>query len=310
MNPPFHHQPVLLAEVLAALRLRSGAKFFDGTCGGAGHSAAILAASSPAGFLCACDQDPHAIAAAAERLKPWMGRFELRRMNFAEATDWVPAGSCAGALLDLGVSSHQLDTAARGFSFQQDGPLDMRMSPDHPLTAAAVVNGWPAEELSKLFWENGERDARRIARAIERTRKMQRFETTGQLAACVERECPRHGRRAHPATKVFQAVRIAVNDEVGALHRGLAGVTSLLAPDGVLAVITFHSGEDRLVKDYMRNEARDYDVPAGEEDLPHLRIPRAPRARLLTRKPILPTAAELAANPRARSAQLRAMAKI
>lgn len=310
MNPPFSHQPVLLAEVLALLKPRSGAKIFDGTCGGAGHSAAILAASSPAGFLYACDQDPTAIAAAAERLRPFAGRFELRRMNFAEAAEWVPAGSCDGALLDLGVSSHQLDTAVRGFSFQQDGPLDMRMSPDNPLTAAAVVNEWPVEELARLFWENGERDARRIARAIERTRKMQRFDTTGQLASCVERECPRHGRRAHPATKVFQAVRIAVNDEVGVLHRGLAGVTSLLAPGGVLAVITFHSGEDRIVKDYMRNEARDYDVPAGEEDLPHVRVPRAARARLLTRKPVLPNEAELAANPRARSAQLRAMEKI
>lgn len=310
MNPSFKHQPVLLAEVLAMLQPRDGAKFFDGTCGGAGHSAAILAASSPTGFLYACDQDPIAIAAAVERLTPFAGRFELRQVNFAGVADWVPAGGCAGALLDLGVSSHQLDTAARGFSFQQDGPLDMRMSPDNPLTAAEVVNEWSTEDLSALFWENGERDARRIVRAIEGVRKMQRFETTGQLAACVERECPRHGRRTHPATKVFQAVRIAVNDEVGVLHQGLAGVTSRLAPGGVLAIITFHSGEDRIVKDYMRNEARDYDVPSGEMDLPHLRIPRSPRAKLLTRKPILPTEAELTANPRARSAQLRAMTKI
>ena len=212
--------------------------------------------------------------------------------------------------MDLGVSSHQLDSAERGFSFQQDGPLDMRMSPGSGPTAADLVNGWSAEELGRLFWENGERDARRIARAIEKERTMRRFETTGQLAACVERTCPRAGRKAHPATKVFQALRIAVNDEVAVLHRGLAGVTGMLAPGGVLAVITFHSGEDRIVKDFMRAEARDYDLPAGEPDLPHLRLPRAPRARLLTRKPILPTEAETTANPRARSAQLRAMDRL
>lgn len=308
--PPFVHRPVLLAETLAALRPRDGASYFDGTCGGAGHSAAILAASSPTGRLYACDQDPSAIAAAAERLAPFAGRFELRRMNFAMAAEWVPAGACAGALLDLGTSSHQLDTAARGFSFQHDGPLDMRMSPDNPVTAAGLVNEWPAEELAKIFWENGERDARRIARAIERERKMRKFETTLQLAACVARECPRHGRKADPATKVFQALRITVNDETVVLQQGLRGVLGMLAPGGVLAVITFHSGEDRIVKDFMRNEARDYDVPAGEEDLPHVRIPRAPRAGLLTRKPILPTDEELTVNPRARSAQLRAITKL
>ena len=139
---------------------------------------------------------------------------------------------------------------------------------------------------------------------------MRSFETTGQLAACVERVSPRHGRRAHPATKVFQGVRLAVNDEPAVLQRGLVGVTQLLAPGGVLAVITFHSGEDRMVKDFMRVEARAYDLPPGADDLPHVRIPRAPRARLLTRKPVGPSAAELAENPRARSAQLRAMAKL
>ena len=301
---------MLLAETLAALRPRDGASYFDGTCGGAGHSAAILEASSPTGRLYACDQDPSAIAAAAERLQAYAGRFELRQMNFAAAADWVPAGSCAGALLDLGVSSHQLDTAARGFSFQQDGPLDMRMSPDNPVTAAQVVNEWPVAELARIFWENGERDARRIARAIERERKMRKFETTKQLAACIARECPRHGRKADPATKPFQALRITVNDETVVLQRGLAGVLQMLAPGSVFAVITFHSGEDRIVKDFMRNEARDYDVPAGEEDLPHVRIPRPPRAQLVTRKPILPTEEELAANPRSRSAQLRVITKL
>jgi 16S rRNA (cytosine1402-N4)-methyltransferase len=310
VNRAFIHRPVLLAEVLAVLEPRPDASYFDGTCGGAGHSAAILAASSPTGFLSACDRDPAAIAAAAERLEPFAGRFELRQMNFAEAAAWIEPGSCAGALLDLGVSSHQLDSADRGFSFQQDGPLDMRMSRGRGQTAAEIVNGWTVEELGRLFWENGEREARRIARAIERERSMRLFETTGQLAACVERACPRAGRKSHPATKVFQAIRIAVNDEVESLRRGLVGVTGMLASGGVLAIITFHSGEDKIVKEFMRVEARGYDLPHGEEDLPHLRIPRPSRARLLTRKPILPSAVEIKANPRARSAQLRAMARL
>ncbi len=310
MNHVFIHTPVLLAEVLAVLRPRDGARYFDGTCGGAGHSAAIMEASGPTGFLSACDQDPAAIRAATERLTPFAGRFDLRRMNFAEGASWVAPGSCAGALLDLGVSSPQLDVAERGFSFQHDGPLDMRMASDRGPTAADVVNGWGEEELGRLFWENGERDGRRIARAIGRERAMRRFETTGQLAACVERTCPRAGRKAHPATKVFQAVRIAVNGEVEALHKGLAGVTGMLAPGGVLAIVTFHSGEDRIVKDFMRSEARDYDLPPGEPDLPHLRIPRPPRAAVITRRPISPTDAETSSNPRARSAQLRAMARL
>jgi 16S rRNA (cytosine1402-N4)-methyltransferase len=308
--PDFIHKPVLLAEVLAALRPRAGKSFWDGTCGGAGHSVAILQASSPTGFLYACDQDGDAIRAAAERLAPFAGRFELRRLNFADAAEWVPAASCAGALLDLGVSSHQLDTAGRGFSFQQDGPLDMRMNDAMKTTAADLVNELPAETLAKWFWELGdERDARRIARAIERERKVKPFETTGQLAGVIERACPRHGQRTHPATRVFQVVRMLVNDELGVLRRGLAIAMQCLEPLGRLCVISFHSTEDRVVKDFMRQEARDYDLPPGEGDFPHLRIPRAPRARLVTRKPILAGEAELADNPRARSAQLRVLEK-
>lgn len=306
----FTHHTVFLEEVLSVLQPRDGASYFDGTCGGAGHSVAILKASGPKGFLYACDADPDAIAAARERLAPFEGRHELRMINFADAGSFVPAGSCAGALLDLGVSSHQLDTAMRGFSFQQEGPLDMRMSPAYPLTAAMVVNTWPVEDLTRLFWDNGENHGRRIARAIDRDRQMRPFETTRQLAATVARANPRAGRAKDPSTLVFQALRIVVNDERGALDRGLQAAWDCLAPGGVLAVITFHSGEDRQVKEFFRVEARDYDLPKGEDDLPHLRQPRPARGRFVTRKAILPSEEEQRRNPRSRSAQLRALVKL
>lgn len=310
--PEFSHQPVMLAEVLAALRPRSGGRYYDGCCGGAGHSVAILEASGPTGFLYACDQDGDAVAAATEDLAGYAGRFELRQMNFSGAVNWVPRGSCDGALLDLGVSSHQLDTAERGFSFQADGPLDMRMDRRRSRTAADLVNEQPPAELAKIFWEYGdERDSRRIARAIGEERAMYRIESTRQLATLVARVCPRGGRRVHPATRVFQALRIAVNDELGALPRGLSGAMEILKLGGRLAVITFHSLEDRAVKDFMRTECRDYDLPPGTtEDLPHLRIPRAPRAVLVERKPLKPSAREIEVNPRSRSAQLRVMEKL
>jgi 16S rRNA (cytosine1402-N4)-methyltransferase len=297
--------------VLAHLRPQAGQAFFDGTCGGAGHSAAILQASSPTGFLYACDQDGDAIAAATERLAPFAGRFELRRLNFADATAWVPPGSCAGVLIDCGISSFQIDEAGRGFSFQQEGPLDARMDQRTAVTAAAIVNTWPVEELANLIWKYGdERESRRIARAIETERKMRSIDTTRQLASLIEQVCPRADQLPGRLARVFQAIRIVVNDEMEVLRRGLVGAFTLLEPGGRLAVITFHSLEDRLVKEFMREQARDYDLPPGQADFPHLRIPRAPRAQLLTRKPISPGAAELATNPRSRSAHLRVLEKL
>lgn len=308
---PFIHQPVLLAEVLANLRPRAGKSFFDGTCGGAGHSGAMLRESSPTGFLYACDQDGDAIAVATERLAPFAGRFELRRMNFADAAGWVPAGSCAGALIDCGVSSFQIDHGARGFSFQQDGPLDSRMDQRAAMTAADIVNQWSVEELAKIFWEYGEeRESRRIARAIETERKMVKFETTRQLAGLVQRTCPRTDQLPGRLARIFQALRIVVNDEMEVLRRGLAAAFGMLEPQGRLGVITFHSLEDRIVKDFMRELARDYSLPPGEADFPHLRIPRTPPGRLVTRKPFFPGEAELAANPRSRSAHLRVLERI
>jgi 16S rRNA (cytosine1402-N4)-methyltransferase len=213
-------------------------------------------------------------------------------------------------LLDLGVSSPQLDLPARGFSFQQDGPLDMRMDDRQELTAAALVNGESAEALARLFWEwGGERESRRFARAIVHDRELQKFTTTRQLAELIERLSPRAGRKAHPATKVFQALRIAVNDEIGSLQRGLDAAAKILKPGGRMAVITFHSLEDRTVKEFGRERTRDYTF-TGAVDVPELRQPRAPELKWLSRKAMLPGAAELAGNPRARSAQLRVLEKL
>jgi 16S rRNA (cytosine1402-N4)-methyltransferase len=308
--PEFFHKPVMVAEVLAALGPRDGGRYADGTLGGGGHAEAVLIGSSPTGWLYGCDRDGAAIQAASRRLAEFAGRFEIRRGNFAEMADWVPAGSCDGVLLDLGVSSPQFDEGARGFSFQQDGPLDMRMDDRQSLTAAALVNEAGAEELAEIFWRfGGERESRRFAKAIVHDRELRRFETTGQLAGLIERLAPRHGRKTHPATKVFQALRIAVNDEIGSLERGLDGAVRLLRPGGRLAVITFHSLEDRVVKEFGREKARDYTV-AGEVDVPELRQPREPELRWVVRKAVLPSEVELAENPRSRSAQLRIMEKI
>jgi len=305
----YEHQPVMLAEVLAALKPAPGGRYVDGTLGGAGHAAALLAASAPTGWLAGCDRDGDAVEAARRRLAEFAGRFEIRRGNFSELVEWIPAGSCDGVLLDLGVSSPQLDRPERGFSFQQDGPLDMRMDAREPRTAAEVVNTADAEELARIFWEyGGERESRRLARAMVHDREQHPFRTTRQLAELIERLSPRRGRKAHPATRVFQALRIAVNDELGSLERGLDGALKLLKPGGRLAVITFHSLEDRVVKNFGRARARDYTF-AGT-DVPELRAPCAPELRMVNRKAIQPGAVEQAENPRSRSAQLRVVEKL
>jgi 16S rRNA (cytosine1402-N4)-methyltransferase len=308
--PNLIHKPVMVAEVLNALKPRPGGRYADGTIGGGGHAAIILAASSPTGWLFGCDRDGDAVEAARARLAEFARRFEIRRGNFADLADWVPAASCDGGLLDLGVSSLQLDRAERGFSFQHDGPLDMRMDTRQSLTAADLVNGAGAGELAKIFAElGGERDARRLAGAIVRSRERQKIETTRQLAELIETISPRRGKKAHPATKVFQSLRIAVNDELGSLKRGLDAAMKILKPGGRLAVITFHSLEDRVMKDFGRVRSRDYTFTGGV-DVPELREPRAPELKWVTRKAIRPRAAEIAENPRSRSAQLRVLEKI
>ena len=299
----------MMAEVLAALQPKQGGQYADGTLGGAGHAAAVLAASSPDGRLLACDRDGVALQAATKRLAEFVGRFELRRGNYADLSEWIPAGSCDGCLLDLGVSSPQLDEAERGFSFQNDGPLDMRMDTRQPVTAATLLNVESAEEIAKIFWDYGdERESRRFARAIVHDRELRPFTTTRQLAELIERLSPRGGRKAHPATRVFQALRIAVNDEIGSLNRGLDGALKLLKPGGRLAVITFHSLEDRVVKLFGRERARDYTFDG--KDVPELRKPCVPQIKLISRKAIMPSELESSENPRSRSAQLRVMEKI
>ena len=301
----------MAAEALAALKPRPDGRYADGTLGGAGHAAAILAASSPTGWLSGCDRDGAAVEAAQRRLgEKFAGRFEIRRGNFSEMAGWIPAASCDGVLLDLGVSSPQLDSPERGFSFQNDGPLDMRMDPRQSPTAADWVNDLSAEELAKIFWELGdERGSRRFAKAIVHDRAQRKFATTRQLADLIERLAPRCGKKAHPATKVFQALRIAVNDELGSLKRGLAAAMKILKPGGRLAVITFHSLEDRIVKEFGRAKMRDYTFP-GEIDVPELRQPRVPEMKWVSRKAITPGEIELQENPRSRSAQLRVLEKI
>ena len=300
----------MVPEVLEALHPRPGGRYADGTIGAGGHAEAILSASSPNGFLFGCDRDGEAVATARRRLEPYHQRCEIRQGNFSELADWIEAGSCDGALLDLGVSSAQLDRPERGFSFQREGPLDMRMDSQRPGTAADLINGLDEEELAGIFWDLGdEPQARRFARAIVKERQARRFETTGQLAQLIERLAPRSGKRRHPATRVFQALRMAVNDEASSLRSGLAAACTILKPGGRLAVITFHSLEDRIVKQFGRERSRGYTVE-GEADLPEFRKPQPPQLKWLSRKAIQPSAEEVADNPRARSAQLRVLEKL
>jgi 16S rRNA (cytosine1402-N4)-methyltransferase len=298
------------AEVLEALRPSPTSLIADGTVGGGGHAAAILKASAPTGRLVGCDQDIMAVEAATARLSAFAGRFKIRQGNYAELAEWVQLGSCDGVLLDLGVSSPQLDLAERGFSFQDDGPLDMRMDQRRELTAARLIAETDAEELAGIFWRYGnEEQSRRMARAIVAEREGSPFQRTRQLAALIEKLSPRAGRKTHPATKIFQALRIAVNDELGSLRRGLEAAVTILKPGGRLVVLSFNSVEDRIVREFGRRLSRDYESP-GEVDVPELRRPRAPLMRWVWRKALMPGETELKQNPRSRSAQCRVLEKL
>lgn len=306
----YEHQPVLLAEVCEALQPRPGRVFADGTVGGGGHAEALIAASAPGGWLFGCDRDRSAVMATTGRLDRFAGRFEIRQGNFSDLAIWVPAGSCDGVLLDLGVSSHQLDVPERGFSFRCDGPLDMRFDVRQGPTAADLVNSLAADELAELIRSlGGQPQAGRVARAIVRARMVRPFRTTRDLVEVLERVVGGHRGGIHPATRVFQALRMAVNDELGSLARGLVAAWSVLKVNGRLAVLTFHSGEDRLVKAFGRRLERDYELP-GDDDVPELRRPRPAQARWVNRKAIRPTEPEVAANVRARSAQLRVLERL
>lgn len=307
--PEFRHRPVLLREALEALQPRDGGLYVDGTVGGGGHAAEILRASAQGGRLIGFDRDAVAIEAAGRALSEFAGRFELRHGNFSELAGTIERGSCDGVLLDLGVSSPQLDQAERGFSFQQQGPLDMRMDRRQAVTAAELIHGLDERELARIFREFGdEPQAMRFARGIVQERGRGRFETTTQLARLIERLSPRRGSKRHPATRVFQALRMAVNDEGRSLKSGLAAACACLRSGGRLVVITFHSLEDRIVKEFGREKTRDYTFE-GDVDVPELRTPVAHEMKWVQRKAIQPSDEEVAENPRARSAQLRALEK-
>lgn len=300
----FTHVPVMLDEVVASFAPVPAGVVLDGTAGGGGHAAALLAAL-PRLQVVALDQDPDAVAAATAALAPFGPRATVVRARFdrfAAVLDGLGVGVLAGALLDLGVSSPQLDRQERGFSYRADGPLDMRMDPDGPVRAADIVNGWEPAELARLFAANGEaRFARRIAAAVVAARPLA---TTGELAEVVRAAIPAAARRTggHPARRVFQALRVAVNDELGPLAGTLDGLIERLTPGGRLVVLAYHSGEDRIVKDRLRVAATGgCTCPPG---LP-CGCGAVPTARLVTRGARRPSDAELAANRRAESARLR-----
>jgi 16S rRNA (cytosine1402-N4)-methyltransferase len=271
---------------------------------------AILMASAPDGFLFGCDRDAEAVQSATQRLAEFEGRFEIRHGNYADLAEWVPAESCDGVLLDVGLSAYQLGAAERGFSFQLEGKLDMRMDQSSGMTAADLVNEATAEELAKILWEfGGERQSRRVARAIVQERERRRIETTRQLAELVERVIPRRGKKTHPATKTFQGLRVATNSELSSLEKGLAGALKILRSGGRLVTLSFHSAEHRIVKSFGRARAQDYAFTGGMS-VPQMREPRAPELKLVSRKALKPTDAEVADNPKSRSAQLRVVEKV
>ncbi len=303
------HIPVLVAAVLDGLAVRSGGRYVDATVGGGGHAAEILAASSPHGRLLGLDRDPDAVARARQRLAPYAGRCQIVHTSFerlaavARSAGYFPAD---GVLFDLGLSSFQLADEARGFAFGRHGPLDMRFDPteDGP-TAADLLNTLPLSELAALLWRYGEeRSARRIAEAIVAARPIY---TTGELVAVIEQVAGRKWKRIHPATRTFQALRIAVNDELLMIESALPQALEVLAPGGRLAVISFHSLEDRLVKRFMRRESRDCICPP---ELPVCQCHHHATLRVITRKPIRPSAEEVRMNPRARSARLRVAVRV
>lgn len=307
----FKHQSVLLAEVVASLAATNGQRFIDGTLGAAGHAAAILQ-ELPHCHLIGIDRDPFAIQAARKRLAPFAQRAICVRGRFSNmvAIAAEHGWDCVdGVLLDIGVSSPQIDDPQRGFSFRFDGPLDMRMDPDDPVSAATILNEYSEEELADIFYHYGEeRMARRVARAVVARRAEQPWERTEDFAELLERIIGRtHQHGLPPATRCFQALRIAVNHELDELRDGLQAALSLLSPGGRLAVISFHSLEDRIVKHFMRHEAATCVCPAG---LPICTCDKKAGLTIISKKTITASAAELANNPRAASAKLRVAEKI
>jgi 16S rRNA (cytosine1402-N4)-methyltransferase len=307
MEDFIYHRPVLEKEVVELLEPKPGSFIVDGTCGGGGHTEALL--ESGANVL-ALDQDPDAVQHLSEHLASFGRRITVRQANFrhaAKVLDELGIRAIGGALLDLGVSSRQLENPERGFSLVRNGPLDMRMDPRNQLTAATIVNEYSAEQLTRLFRELGEEPAaRRIASLIVKMRKRFPFRETLPLARAIEKLAGRHGRR-HPATQVFQALRMEVNGELAALEEGLRVLAGRLQPGARIAVIAFHSLEDRIVKNFFRDRSREWldrpEWPAPQRN-PNYDL------KLVTPKPVEPSEDEQRANPRSRSAKLRVAEKI
>jgi 16S rRNA (cytosine1402-N4)-methyltransferase len=302
------HQPVLYKEIIHALQPRQGGRHVDGTLGAGGHARGILEASAPDGQLLGLDVDPQALAIARKTLAPYEGRIHLAQASYTtlsaqlQQLNWREVD---GIVLDLGASSMQFDTAERGFSFMQDAPLDMRFGPHATQTAADIVNTFDEQELADLIYEYGEeRDSRKIARAIMNKRPLH---TTRELVAAIEAVSPRRGDKAHPATRTFQALRIAVNDELSSIKEVLPQAVTGLRPGGRLAVISFHSLEDRIVKEFFREQSKDLVNPPYEQIY---KIERKAIIKEVNRKPITPSEEETKNNPRARSAKLRIAEKI
>ena len=308
----FSHKPVLLEECLEGLHIRPDGIYLDGTLGGAGHSSEIVKRLTT-GRLIGVDRDQVALDAAAKRLAPYEDRVTLVHENFQEIAsvlDRLGLDRIDGMLFDLGVSSPQLDDAERGFSYMADAPLDMRMNREDSLTAWDVVNTWDRVELKRILYEYGEeRYAPQIAAAIERRRSEHPIETTLELAEIIRSAMPPQALREkqHPAKRSFQAIRIAVNDELGAVSRMMEAAIPRLKPGGRLAVITFHSLEDRIVKSAMQQAAKGCTCPP---EFPVCVCGKKPQIKIITRKPITSGPEELEENPRARSAKLRVAEKL
>ncbi|HIT35571.1 MAG TPA: 16S rRNA (cytosine(1402)-N(4))-methyltransferase RsmH [Candidatus Faecousia intestinavium] len=308
----FHHVSVLLEECIQALNIKPDGIYVDGTLGGAGHSSRI-AALLTTGRLIGIDRDPVALEAAGKRLEPWKDRVTLVHSNFCQmdqALDSLGIEKVDGILLDLGVSSPQLDDGERGFSYMVDAPLDMRMNGEDVLDAHCVVNTWSYEELKRILYDYGEeRYAPQIAAAICRRREQKPIETTLELVDIIRSAMPASALREkqHPAKRSFQAIRIAVNDELGAVSMAMEKAIPRLNPGGRLAVITFHSLEDRIVKNAMNAAAKGCTCPPN---FPVCVCGKKPQVVCLTRKPIVSGEEELERNPRARSAKLRVCEKL
>lgn len=308
----FHHVSVLLEECIEGLAIKPDGIYVDGTLGGAGHSSRI-AASLTTGRLIGIDRDPVALKAAGERLRPYADRVTLVHSNFCEIKQVLQdlnIDGVDGILLDLGVSSPQLDDGARGFSYMADAPLDMRMNSEDSLTAHTVVNTWPQEELKRILYTYGEeRYSPQIAAAICRRREEKPIETTLELVDVIRSAMPAAALREkqHPAKRGFQAIRIAVNDELGSVEKVMRDAIPALNPGGRLAIITFHSLEDRIVKQGMADAAKGCTCPPN---FPVCVCGKKPKVKIISRKPITSTDEELERNPRARSAKLRVCEKI